>query len=95
MEDSNIELLQFSRSSYLIGEAHIFIRDLVPNVSYEAWKKEILPLFKQQKKQVLDLSGNRWIQCEICGQINTSQEFVSYGGKNHLNLGKCRKCMRH
>ena len=48
--------------------------------------------FNQQKKIIRDEYGIRWIQCERCGKIGQEGEFVSYGGKNHVNLGVCKKC---
>lgn len=48
--------------------------------------------FEQQIKQVLDLYGNRYVKCEICGEIVKTDDCLSYGGINRVNLGKCRKC---
>jgi len=48
--------------------------------------------FNQQDKIIRDQFGNRWIQCERCGRIGQDGDFVSYGGKNHVNLGICKKC---
>lgn len=49
--------------------------------------------FEQQIKHVLDLSGNRYVKCEICGEIVKTDDCVSYGGINRVNLGKCRNCV--
>ena len=48
--------------------------------------------FGQQIKPIYDYFGNRWVQCEICGEIKETHEFVEYGGANHVNLGQCYKC---
>ena len=48
--------------------------------------------FNQQDKIIRDQFGIRWIQCERCGRIGQEGDFVSYGGKNHVNLGVCKKC---
>lgn len=46
----------------------------------------------QQETQVSDAEGNRWIKCEYCGKIAKEEEFFSYGGKHHINLGTCKYC---
>ncbi|MEE0687041.1 MAG: DNA topoisomerase I [Lachnospiraceae bacterium] len=43
----------------------------------------------QQKTQVRDAEGNRWIKCEFCGKIAIEDEFNNYGGAGHINLGTC------
>ena len=53
---------------------------------------EVKDLFTQQDAQIRDSRGVRWVKCEICGQILPSDAFVSYGGPNHVNLGKCNAC---
>ena len=52
----------------------------------EDFKRNMESNFFQQKKQVRDASGARWIKCESCGLIAKESEFVSYGGANHVNL---------
>ena len=54
--------------------------------------EEVKNSFNQQEKIIRDKYGIRWIQCERCGKIGKEGEFVSYGGKNHVNLGVCKKC---
>ena len=54
--------------------------------------EEVKNSFNQQEKIIRDKYGIRWIQCERCGKIGQEGEFVSYGGKNHVNLGVCKKC---
>ena len=48
--------------------------------------------FLQQETQVRDAAGNRWIKCEFCGKIAMENEFNSYGGAGHINLGTCKEC---
>ena len=48
--------------------------------------------FTQQETQVRDAEGNRWIKCEFCGKIAKDNEFNSYGGVGHVNLGTCKEC---
>lgn len=48
--------------------------------------------FSQQETQVRDADGNRWIKCEFCGKIANENEFTSYGGAGHINLGTCKAC---
>ena len=53
---------------------------------------EVKDQFGQQTKIIRDRFGNRWIKCEKCGVVGQEGEFVSYGGKNRVNLGMCKKC---
>ena len=55
---------------------------------------EVKDMFTQQETQIKDSKGIRWIQCEVCGEIKESNEFNSYGGMNHVNLGICSQCSR-
>ncbi|MBQ7955766.1 MAG: hypothetical protein IJ282_08440 [Lachnospiraceae bacterium] len=59
---------------------------------YEELKQSILPYINQQEKPVKDAEENRWIRCEFCGEVKQDGEFVSYGGKGRVNLGKCKAC---
>lgn len=56
------------------------------------FRKNMADNFTQQYTQVRDAEGNRWIKCEYCGLIAKENEFTSYGGKNHINLGTCKSC---
>lgn len=60
--------------------------------SKEELKSEIIDQINQQITLVKDSRGNRWIKCEYCGNVDTEGEFVTYGGMNHINLGRCKKC---
>lgn len=46
----------------------------------------------QQKVQVHDLYGNRWVRCHKCGQAITINDTWKYGGVNEMNIGECREC---
>ena len=61
----------------------------------ENFKKDLENLLNQQKEQVKDLDGNRWIRCEFCGLIAVDSEFLSYGGLNRVNLGTCKNCAKN
>lgn len=61
---------------------------------YMKRKDSILPMIEQQERQVRDEAGVRWIRCEICGEVKEEAEFVSYGGRGRLNIGKCKSCMK-
>lgn len=61
----------------------------------EEFKRNIDSDFSQQIKQVRDTEGNRWIKCEFCGKIAKENEFTSYGGDGHINLGTCKECSDH
>lgn len=51
--------------------------------------------FSQQVTPVRDAEGNRWIKCEYCGKIAKEGNFLSYGGRGHVNLGTCKECATH
>ena len=53
---------------------------------------EVKDKFIQQQTPIRDSLGRKWVQCEMCGEIKPESEFGSYGGANHVNLGKCYKC---
>lgn len=60
---------------------------------YEHFRREILPYMDgQQNTQIRDSSGNRWIECEICGGIDIDMQFCMYGGIGKVNKGICNKC---
>ena len=50
--------------------------------------------FNQTDTPVYDSSGQRWIKCEICGEIKESSDFLDYGGPNRATLGLCRDCLK-
>lgn len=56
------------------------------------FRKNMADNFTQQHTQVRDAEDNRWIKCEYCGLIAKENEFTSYGGTNHVNLGTCKSC---
>lgn len=58
----------------------------------EDFKRNMQSNFSQQETQVRDAAGNRWIKCEFCGKIAMENEFNSYGGVGHINLGTCKEC---
>lgn len=49
-------------------------------------------VFLQQKEQITDADGKRWVKCRICGKIDKTGEFTTYGGKEEINLGICKEC---
>ena len=55
-------------------------------------KSEIMSIIDQQERQARDSTGVRWIRCERCGEVDTEDNFYSYGGTGHINLGVCNKC---
>ncbi len=61
---------------------------------YNSRYNEVKDKFTQQDTPIYDSSGERWVQCEICGEIKPFCEFWSCGGKNHTNLGKCYSCKK-
>ncbi len=65
------------------------------NQRQEDFQRNLEDGFLQQEKQVLDGEGVRWIKCEFCGKIAKVDEFSSYGGENHINLGICYECQKN
>ena len=61
---------------------------------YENGYQDVKEAFTQQADIIRDRYGTRWVKCEKCGTIKQDVEFVSYGGRNHINLGLCRDCYR-
>ena len=61
-------------------------------MSYEARRESILHKMNQQEHIVKDSMGERWVKCEKCGAIETTQHFGIYGGQNRATLGICNKC---
>lgn len=59
---------------------------------YESRKQSVMSLIDQQEQPVLDGMGRRWVRCEYCGQVKEEGEFVSFGGRNRVNLGRCEVC---
>ncbi len=68
------------------------IRELIKEEKIQMGYEEVKNEFVQQEKPIYDSFGNRWIQCEICGEIKTDTGFRWYGGKNKINLGLCHIC---
>lgn len=70
----------------------------VPSLSREEQRKagyeQIKDLFTQQETIIRDRFGQRWVQCEKCGQIKPDQEFPYYGGMGRVNLGVCSPCTK-
>jgi len=58
----------------------------------EDFRSNLKSNFTQQETQVRDAEGNRWIKCEFCEKIAKENEFTSYGGAGHINLGTCKEC---
>lgn len=48
--------------------------------------------FANCDKVIRDRNGERWVQCKVCGKKSLTKDFVSYGGKDTLNLGVCYTC---
>lgn len=59
---------------------------------YENGYEDVKNLFTQQNRIIRDRYDKRWVKCEKCGTIKRQEEFVSYGGRKHVNLGLCKDC---
>lgn len=60
----------------------------------ESGYSDVKDTFVQQKEQIWDRYGNRWVKCRICGKIKTVDEFWEYGGPDRMNLGRCYECVK-
>ncbi len=61
---------------------------------YENGYNDVKDLFTQQNRIIRDRYEKRWVMCKKCGKIKRQEEFVSYGGLMHINLGLCKECGR-
>ncbi len=59
---------------------------------YESRRESVLQHINQQERPVLDAWGERWVRCEFCGEVKKVSEFVSFGGRGRVNLGRCQSC---
>ena len=66
--------------------------DAAQGSDYESRKQSIMPFINQQESPVMDALGNRWVLCEYCGQVKEAAEFVTFGGRGRVNLGRCEEC---
>lgn len=60
----------------------------------EAFRQTLAEQLNQQKTQVIDPDGNRWVKCRYCGRVDKTTAFSSYGGRGSVNLGTCKICDR-
>lgn len=81
--------------------------DVINKMKAEERKREFESLNLQKRKQgskqireadydsnerIVDGYGYCWQLCTVCGQIYREDDMSSYGGKNRVNKGVCRKC---
>lgn len=60
----------------------------------EKLKEEIMDIIDLPDVKAVDSAGNRWVKCKICGNVDLSHNFASYGGGKPYNIGECSKCIR-
>lgn len=59
-------------------------------------KLEVTKRMEQPSDEpVFDQFNIRWLKCTCCGEIKSSDEMSSYGGRNSANRGICRDCTRN
>lgn len=64
-------------------------------ITHECYREKVDAIIdNDQEHPFRDADGNRWVRCEYCGQISMEDNFVSYGGIHHANLGTCKECNR-
>lgn len=44
------------------------------------------------EEPIRDKWGYRWLRCIVCGEIRREDDMISYGGRNSINQGICKKC---
>ena len=71
-----------------------------PIVSFEEkirlGKLEVAKRMEQPSDEpVFDQFNIRWLKCTCCGEVKSSEEMSSYGGRNSANMGICRDCTRN
>ena len=64
------------------------------NKVYSSGYAQVKDRFTQQTDPICDSYGNRWVECELCGEIKRDVEFSFYGGRDSANRGSCTICMR-
>ena len=74
-----------------IRDSRVHVREAAGE-DYQSRKDSILQYMNQQEQPVLDALGERWIRCEFCGEVKEVSEFVSFGGRGRVNLGRCQGC---
>ena len=74
-----------------IQDTRVYAND-IPGEDYESRYGSVLSEIDQQEQPVLDAWGNRWVRCEFCKEVKEVSEFVSFGGRGRVNLGRCQKC---
>lgn len=56
-------------------------------------KEEVLHCFDNPTDEpVFDRFNTRWVKCERCNNILSSDQMASYGGRGKAHLGICREC---
>ena len=85
---------QYIRHQEEIKKKNEELQKIANEKTYLDYFNEVKDLFTQQDTQIRDSRGVRWIKCEECGKILSSEKFVSYGGLNHVNLGMCNDCWK-
>lgn len=48
----------------------------------------------QTEEMVIDSAGNRWLQCERCGEIKRKDDFSLIGRRDRPAIGICTECAR-
>ena len=79
---------QSDKESEVAERLNITTEEARKLLAYESVKDK----FTQQSEPIEDCYSERWLECEICGEIKPEPEFWTYGGINRVNLGKCYVC---
>ena len=70
------------------------MQEQIAEIHYANGYNEVKDKFTQQKVQIRDSSGRRWVQCEVCLEIKPDKDFCYFGGYNRVNLGLCYSCKK-
>lgn len=63
-------------------------RHNITEQEYDRIKKSL----DQQKVEVRDIFGYRWVKCRKCGQAVHTDDCWIYGGIGTINVGECTNC---
>ena len=81
------------RQAYLVEQKRIDEEKRVEDekIRQDMIRREVEQRVQQQEEQAI-VDGVRWCKCEFCGKIARLNEFSTYGGIHHINLGTCKEC---
>ena len=94
------KLSSFKRLNTYYSNQRLVLQPPKPAISFEEkirlGKLEVAAKMEiPSDEPVFDQFNVRWLKCTCCGEIKSSDEMSSYGGRNSANMGICRDCTRN